>query len=170
MNAATSTATMNAAEAMTSRRPVIAASVLARLVYGLDSVTTMPQSCMAFTWAVPALAGAIAGSRARPRPGSASRGRSKPRSASGFGTGVPSVSKEARPNRTLTSAWATVLAVSASSPSPMRAASTAGLSRGWPSTTATTAAVPTASMMNRSRIAAVAVAWACRLCSSWIRK
>ena len=61
----------------------MAASVLARLVYGFESVTLMPQSWTALARATSALAGAIAGSRSCPRAGSSASGMSKPRPGSG---------------------------------------------------------------------------------------
>ena len=54
----------------------MAASVLARLVYGLESVTLMPQSWTALVRATSALAGVIAGSRNCPCAGSSVSGMS----------------------------------------------------------------------------------------------
>ena len=88
---------------MTSSRPVIAASVLARLVYGLDRVTTMPQGgSPGRDRELGTLAGAICGvarlaaARARRRAGLERRGPGRDRASS-----VPSVSGCARPNCTV---------------------------------------------------------------------
>ncbi len=104
MKAATSTATMNAAEAMTRSSPVMAASVFARPVYGLERVTLMPQSWTALVRATSARAAEIAGSRSCPRAGSSASGTSKPSVGSGSTAIGPSASWRASPNRSLMSA------------------------------------------------------------------
>ena len=166
-NAATSTATPNAIPAITRTRPVIAASVLERAVYGLDKVTTMPHGGSASETPSGARAGEICGSRAWPRIGATPSWPEKARRLSGSGIHVPSVSWVARPNMTETSASATLSAAKLSRPRLTSRSRTSWLSTGWPSASSpTTAAFPTLVWITWSMTAAVALARPRRLCSS----
>ncbi len=170
-NAATSTAIRNAAAAITSSSPLIAAIVVARLVNGSLSVAWIPQSRCVFARPADAVAGRIAESGCWPRSGSILVSAWNESDGSGSGTSVPSGSCTAGPNEISTLASATSSATVCSSPASRSSTLTAGLSRTSPvarSTHTTGWSSPTARAMNSTRISAVASArsWS-RVSSCW---
>ena len=152
----------------------MAARVLARLVYGLLSVTPRPQSAAALARPAIADAGSIAGSGAWPRGKATFGSASNARPGSGSGAIVPSVSMRAGPNATSTLAWATWSVTSCRSPPLTRRAWTSGLSVALPVSGCTHTIAfwsPKVSPIARARISAVASArsWS-RVSSCWRKK